>query len=309
VSHHRRRLLAAAALGVAAAPVPVAAQAFTVPRHVGAVTLAWQYIDNTGHRLTDGYYRPRGESVSTSALAEFEYGLTERLSASVGIPYVWAKYTGGQPAPSLLPVDMCGCWHSSFADFGFAARYRFGGNTWAVTPLVRYGLPSHDYAYRGEAVVGRNLNELQVGLAAGLRLGGSLSRATVQATYGYSFVETPLDDISIDKSTLVLDLGYALTSRLYVRAFGTGVYTHGGLRTGSVTGNPFPLPGEFAPIGSDRWQQRDRLVATKHWQVGAGLSYSLGPLDLFASYAKYVWGRDAHNGQSVNLGTTWYFER
>jgi hypothetical protein len=303
-----RRLLAAVAIA-ASMPTPAVAQAFTVPRHVGAVAFAWQYIDNTGHRLSDGYLNKKGESVSTSAFVEVEYGFTERLSASVGIPYVWAKYTGAQPAPSLLPVDLCGCWHSSFADFGFGARYRFGGNTWAVTPLVRYGQPSHDYAYRGEAVVGRNVTELQVGLAAGAKLGGALSRATVQATYGYSFVESPLEDVSVDKSTIVVDLGYAATSRLYVRAFGTGVYTHGGLRVGSVTGNPFPIPGEYAPVGSDQWLQRDRLGATRHWQVGAGLSYSLGSFDLFASYSKYVWGRDAHDGQTFNLGTTWYFER
>jgi hypothetical protein len=305
----RRLLLAAAAVALAATPAPVAAQAFTVPRHVGAVTVAWQYISNTGHRLSDGYYRPTGESVSTSALAEVEYGVTARLSASVGLPYVWAKYTGAQPPPSGLPVDKCACWSSSFADFGFSARYRFGGETWAVTPLVRYGLPSHDYAYQGEAVVGRDLNDLQLGLAGGLRLGGFLSRATVQATYGYSFVESPLPDVSIDKSTLFVDFGYAVSSGLYARAFGTGVYTHGGLRAGSPTGNPFPFPGELAPIGGERWLQRDRLLATKYWQLGGGLSYSLGSFDVFASYSNYVWGRDAHNGWSLNLGTTWYFER
>jgi hypothetical protein len=304
-----RRLLTAAAIAAASAPAPAAAQAFTVPRHVGAVALAWQYIDNTGHRLTDGYYRKAGDSVTTSVLAEVEYGVTERLSASIGIPYVWARYTGAQPPPSGLDVDKCGCWHSSFADFGFGVRYRFGGSTWAVTPLVRYGQPSHDYAYRGEAVVGRNVRELQVGLAAGVKLGGFLSKATAQATYGYSFVESPLEKVSMDKSTLVLDLGYAATSRLYVRALGTGLYTHGGLRVGSVTGNPFPLPGEFAPVGSDQWQQRDRLGATRYWQIGGGLAYSVGSFDLFASYTKYVWGRDAHNGQVFNLGTTWYFER
>jgi hypothetical protein len=301
----------AAAVLLGGAPAPAVAQAFGVPDGVGAVTIAWQYISNTGHRLSDGYYNPgpRGQSVSQSALAEIEYGVTPRLSASLGIPYVWAKYTGSQPAPSLLPVDTCGCWHSSFADFSVGARYRFGGATWALTPLVRYGYPSHDYAYQGEAVVGRNLNELQLGLAAGTKLGGFLSAVTAQATYGYSFVESPLPDVSIDKSTLSLDVGYAATRRLYLRAFGTGVYTHGGLRAGSPTGNPFLFPGDLAPIGGERWQQRDRVLATKYWQLGAGLAYSLGATDVFASYSNYVWGRDAHNGWSLNLGTTWYFER
>jgi len=298
----QRLVLSAAGLVFAANPVPAEAQAFTVPEGVGAVTLAWQYIDNTGHRLTDGYFRPAGQSVSWSALAEIDYGITHRLSASIGIPYVFAKYSGTQPPPSGLPVDTCGCWHSSFQDFGLGARYRFGGDTWAVTPFARYGLPSHRYPYQGEAVVGRNLDEL-------LLLGGFLSRATIQATYGYSFVESPLADISIDRSTFALDLGYAASRRLYVRAFGTGVHTHGGLRTGSVTGDPFFLPGELGPIGSERWLQRDRLIKARYVQVGGGLSYALGPVDVFTSFSKYVWGRDAHNGQVYNLGATWYFER
>jgi len=303
----RRFLLVIAALAGAVIPAPVAGQAFTLPRGVGAVTVAWQYVDNTGHRLSDGYYRPRGQSVSTSAVVDLDYGITNRLSAAVGIPYVFAKYTGGLPPPSGLPVDQCACWHSSFQDLSLMARYRLGNDTWAVTPLVRYGYPSHGYPYQGEAVVGRNLKELQFGVGAGLRLASFLPRATVQATYAYSFVESPLDDISIDRSTGALDLGYALGSRLYVRATGNWQYTHGGLRFGSVTGNPFFPPGELNT--PERYAQRDRVVRTNYWQAGGGLSYSVGPVDVFASFSKYVWGRDAHNGQVYNLGATWYFDR
>ena len=51
---------------LASAPSPAAAQAFTLPQGIGAVTLAWQYVDNTGHRLSDGYLRVAGQSVTTS---------------------------------------------------------------------------------------------------------------------------------------------------------------------------------------------------------------------------------------------------
>ena len=47
-----RGLLAAITLAAVAFQArPAAAQAFTPPRRMGAITLAWQYIDNTGHRL------------------------------------------------------------------------------------------------------------------------------------------------------------------------------------------------------------------------------------------------------------------
>ena len=156
--------VAGALLGVAAAfPSRAGAQAFTAPDGIGAVTLAWQYIDNTGHRYTDGYFNARGQSASSSLALDVEYAITDRLSASVGIPYVFAKYTGGLPPNSGLPVDMCQCWHSGFADFSASARYRFGSETWAITPVARFGQPSHDYPYRGEAVVGRGLSEFQLG--------------------------------------------------------------------------------------------------------------------------------------------------
>lgn len=301
-----RFLLATAVVAVlASVPRTVAAQAFTLPQGVAAVTVAWQYVDNTGHRLSDGFLLEAGQSVTTSAILELDYGFTDRLSASFGIPYVFAKYTGAMPPPSRLPVDACGCWHSSLQDFSLTARYRLGDDPWAFTPLVRYGLPSHDYRYQGEAVVGRNLQEMAVGVNAGARLVGLLPKASVQAGYTFSFVEKVVD-ISINRSNGFIDLGYALTSRLYARAAGIWQETHGGLKFGSPTGNPFFPPGEINT--PQRSAQRDRLLKTRYWQVAGGLSYSAGPADLFASYSKYVWGRDAHDGQVYTVGATWYFD-
>lgn len=301
-----RFLFAAAVVAAPAlAPASLFAQAFTLPGGVGAVTLAWQYVDNTGHRLSDGFLRHAGQSLSQSVVFEAEYGVTDRLSATVGIPYVFAKYTGAQPPPSGLPVDRCGCWHSGFQDFSLAARYRLGTESFAVTPALRYILPSHDYRYKGEAVVGRNLDEFQVGLSAGARLGGALSNASVQASYTYAFVEKVVD-VSIDRSNAVFDVGYALTRKLFIHGGANYQKTHGGLRIGSVTGHPFFLPGEYNT--PQKFAQRDRIGRVNYWQAGGGLSYSLGPVDLFAAYSKYVWGRDAHNGQIYTLGATWYFD-
>ena len=303
----KRRLLSATAIVavLASAPSPLAAQTFTLPQGVGAVTLAWQYVDNTGHRLSDGYLRVAGQSVTTSVDLELEYGVTDRLSATFGVPYVFAKYTGSLPPPSQLSLDACRCWHSSLQDFTLAARYRFGDDPWAATPVVRYIRPSHDYNYVGEAAVGKDLEEVQVGLSASVRLVGLLPKASVQAGYTYSFVEK-VADISINRSNGFVGLGYALTHRLYVQASGTWQRTHGGLRFGSVTGDPFFPPGEFNTPA--RIAQRDRIGRSNYWHVGGGLSYSAGPVDVFAAYSKYVSGTDTHNGQAYTVGTTWYFD-
>lgn len=301
-------LLRAAAVVAAlvSRPSPVSAQAFTLPQGVGAVTLAWQYVDNTGHRLTDGFLRRAGESVTQSAVFEVEYGVTDRLSASFGIPYVFAKYTGALPPPSNLPVDACACWHSGWQDFAFTARYRLGTDILAFTPHVRYVLPSHDYRFEGEAVLGRNLNELQVGASAGARLPGVLSRGSVQASYSYAFLEEVVG-VDIDRSSVVFDVGYAATRRLYARVGANYQETPGGLRRGSVTGRPFFPPGDYAGH-PELFAQRDRIGRVKYWQVGGGLSYDVGPADVFAAVSSYVWGRDAHDGEVYTVGATWYFD-
>ena len=302
--------LRAATIGalVLLAPALASAQAFTPPEGFGSVTVSAQLVDNTGHRFSDGFLLSRGQSRTASLLFEVDYGITDRLAVTLGLPYVFAKYSGDLPAPSGLPVDACQCWHSAFQDYGITARYRFGDRTWAVTPVARYSHPSHDYEYIGEAVVGKKLRELQVGVSSAVRLTGPLRKAAVQGSYLYSVVEKPIASVSVNRTNATLGVGYALTSRLYLSGNGSWQQTHGGLRIGSPTGNPFPVPGELGPIGSERFQQRDRLLRVNFWQAGGGVSYSLGPVDVFGSVMKYVWGRNAHNGQLYTAGVSWYFD-
>lgn len=293
------------ACSLAVIPASARAQAFTAPKGVGAVTLAWQYIDNTGHIFSDGFLVERGQSVTSSLALDVDYAISDRLSASVGIPYVFAKYTGSLPPPSGLPVDSCQCWHSGLADFSAGVKYRLGSDTWAVTPMARFGQPSHAYPYKGEAVVGKQLSELQLGVLAGLRLVDLLPQATVQAGYTYAFVEKALDDVSVNRSNVFVDLGYSVNRRIYLRGAWLWQHTHGGLLIGSPTGNPFPPPGELNT--PERWVERDRLLQARYMQLVVGLSVNAGPVDLFASYTKYVWGRNAHDGQAFGAGVAWYF--
>ena len=50
---------------------------------------------------------------------------------------------------------------------------------------------------------------------------------------------------AIDRSNASIDFGYALTSDLYLRGSAIVQQTHGGLRAGSASAQPFPLPGEL----------------------------------------------------------------
>src|SRR6185369_2908801 len=110
--------------------------------------------------------------------------------------------------------------HSTFQDVAVSARYRLGDDPWAVTPVLRYVRPSHDYRFQGEAVVGKNLSELQLGLTAGLKLTPLLPQASIGAGYTYALVDR-VAGISLDRSNAYVELGYSATRRLYVRALGT----------------------------------------------------------------------------------------
>jgi hypothetical protein len=292
---HRRSV--AAIVAVLVVPASAAAQAFTPPPRVGSVTVAWQWIDNTGHILTDGTFFPRGQSITSSVLAELDYGITERLAATVAVPFVFAKYTGQLPPFSGLERDACRCWHQSFQDFSIAGRYRLGDEFWALTPQVRVVIPSHDYAYRGEAVVGPNLNQVLLGISGAWRLAPALPKASIQAGYTFALVEKAVEDLRANRSNVSTSFGYALTRSVYVHGGALFQKTHGGL-TGFDLGVAPP----------DQRAQGDRLLKMRYWHLTGGLSYSAGFADLFFAVEPYVWGRDAHDGIAYTVGSTWYFD-
>jgi hypothetical protein len=296
VSSAPRRLLGVV-IAVLLLPGSAAAQAFTPPPRVGSVTVAWQWVDNTGHILTDGTLFPRGQSVTTSLMTEVDYGVTERLAATASVPFVFARYTGDLPPFSGLERDSCRCWHQSFQDFSIAGRYRFGDEFWALTPQVRYILPTHDYPYRGEAVVGPNLQQLLLSISGAWRLADALPKASIQAGYTYTVVEKAVEDIRANRSNLTTSFGYALSRSLFVHGGALYQKNHGGLTAFGVAVAP---PDEAA--------QADRLLKMRYWHMTGGVSYSTRFADLYFAVEPYIWGRDTHDGIAYTVGSTWYFD-
>ena len=254
-------------------------------------------MDNTGHIFTDGTFFPGGQSVTTSLLVEVDYGVTERFAATASVPFVFAKYTGGLPPRSGLELDACRCWNESFQDLSIAGRYRFGDEFWALTPQVRYIVPTHGYQYLGEAVVGPKLQQLQLGISAAWRLAPVLPKASLQAGYTYALVET-VEDIRPNRSNLTTSFGYALTRSLYVHGGALFQKTHGGLTV-------FDLVAGAPP---DQAAQADRLLKMRYWHLTGGVSYSTRFADLFFAVEPYVWGRDTHDGVAYTVGSTFYFD-
>ena len=291
----------------------VDAQAWVPQRGQGSISISYQRINNTGHILSDGHLFERRRSLNISLYLESDYAVTDRLSFTAGLPYVFGKYTDPLPPAGViipfLPKDKCRCWHSGPQDFGFTARYnvvRAAGGAFSLTPSMSVGLPSQNYDYRGESALGRNLKEVSIALDAGQRLDVISPNLVVQGRYSYAFVERPLDDIPLNRSNTSVEATYLLLKRrLAARGLASWQRTHGGLSYGSPFTNPRP-PFEFNT--PERLFQADRLLRANYFHAGGGFSYSFPRMDVFASYIPYVTGRQTHAGRALTLGISWPFE-
>jgi hypothetical protein len=241
---------------------------------------------------------------------EGEYALTDRLSVAAGIPYVFAKVTATSPPRPPIPAqpwDACHCWQSDWQDFGFTARYNIFNDVFALTPSISFGVPSHDYQFAGEAVVGRDLKQVQFAVDMGRRLDAISEKLSAQGRYSYAIVERPID-IPNNRSNARWEVSYGLTRKLSTYGFVSWQHTHGGLSFGSpVPGTPLlAWPGEVT--AGEPLQQHDRIMRDNYWHAGAGASYGFTRLDVFGSYESYVAGTDTHAGRAFTMGISFPFE-
>lgn len=300
-------LVALVVYAAACSPAPAYAQAWPAPAGAGSITLSTQVIDNTGHRLSDGSLLPDGKSRSASAGLDIDYAVTDRLALSVGLPYVAAKFIGPNPPPLVFrPVDQCRCWNSDWQNASASVRYTVLSGVVAITPSLTFVVPSHNYEWLGEAVVGFGLRELRLAVDAGVRLEQVSPRLAISTRYQYAAVEDVLD-VPNNRSNASLTVSYLLSERLSIRSGASWQRTHGGLRFGSLPGAALVVPGEANT--AERFFQHDRLLRDNHWHVGGGVTYSLPRVDLFASYLQFVAGTDTHAGQALTLGVSVPFQR
>ena len=295
---------------LAASATSTFAQAWVPPAGVGSVTVSFQNLDYSGHFATDGeFFEDVGTSVHNRVDLEADFAITDRLSIAVGLPFVFTKYTAADPLPPFvpfLPVDDCRCWHSGWQDFGFTARYNLVNGAFGLTPSMSMGVPSHGYDFQGEAVFGERLKELRIAVDAGRRLDVISPRLSVQGRYSYAFVEQVLDDVPIARSNAALEGEFLFTRRLSGRGALLWQRVHGGLRLGSLSGNPFDFPGEVNT--PERMEQHDRLLRDNNFRIGGSVTYSMDRMDVFFSYIELLQGNDSHGGRAITAGVSWPFE-
>jgi hypothetical protein len=281
----------------------------------GSVSLTFQaleyggHFDQTGQALT-GTARSR----AFVGLFEFEYGLTDRLALTAGLPYIASRFTGRQDEPIMVlinkrydeyrqthpeaPADQSldtGNYYTTFQDFGFALRYNILDRGLAVTPVVAATIPSHHYRTIGEAAPGLDRLALHTGVSVGRLLDPLLRNGYIHGRYIYSFVQR-FRGIPLDRSSAELEVGYAITPTVEVRAIGDWMRTHGGVG--------FWEAYEDLSL----FLEHDRLLPSRHWRLGGATTVSLtDALDLDAAVVTFLAGADTRYGTGVNVGLTWRF--
>lgn len=284
--------MAVAALSIlafGASTRPVRAQAWAPRAGEGDVALVVQTIDHVGRVFPDVRIECCGTTNVALAVGA-TYGLTDRWSISGAVPYVFAQYRGGPPSgpAAFLPyeaVDECHCLHSSVQDFGFASHYNLLKirRTFSLMTSLAVGVPSHNYEYVGEAVVGFDLKQLELSADAGGQLDFIVPGLSVEGHYGYTIVERALD-ISHNRTNAQLDTAYTFSSRVGGHLILSHQHTYGGLR----------FPSDIEPF-PERYSEFHRLLQDNYFQAGAGVSYTWSVWDLSFFLLRTVSGDNTHD--------------
>ena len=176
-----------------------------------------------------------------------------------------------------------------------SVRYNVTRKGMVFTPYLGTVVPSHAYPYYGHAAPGQRLREVQVGaFAAKLIASGPLAGLFVSGRAGYGFVEQVMD-MSHNRTSGDFEVGYFLTPSL--RAFGivSGQYTHGGI--------DFPASGGMFSLPPEQRYVHDIIQQVHYVHAGGGVSYSISDsIDMFASFARQVSGRNGHAAEPGDHG-------
>ena len=307
-----RSLLSFFALLVFVTPRLVAAQAYIPPKGEGTVSASFQSVHTSGQLNSTGDELGPDKTDTRALIWHVEYGLTKKLAVHASLPFMFVKYEG--PVPHSFDRDRQpsnlddGTYHGNFQDFYFGARYGvIQSPRFALAPFVEVILPSHDYEYTGQAVVGRDLRAVLVGAAVGGFLDDVAPGLHFQTRISYAMTEKVFG-IRPNRTGIDTAVGYFITPRLAVQFVETFQFYHAGLDF--VGPNPaFVLSnGERTTI--DHIFSHDRLLRTRVLNFGGGATYAFNEsLGVFGTFTTMAWGRNIQRPErAFTMGVNWSFK-
>jgi hypothetical protein len=267
-------------------------QAWTPSRGEGDYSVVFQDLYTRDHLLQDGSRIDAGHVTLLGAVQSLDFGVTDRLAATLALPFGAGKYSGH--SPHQFPIDD-GNYHGSLQDMGIGIRYNWLARPVILTPFVLVSFPMSHYEHFAHSAIGSDSWEFRVGVNAGHHFESVLPRAYYQLQYSYAVAESFMN-IRPDRNRFNGEFGYFLTKRLSVRALALSQLTHGGLDV-----SDFHHRVATDPL----WRQHDRIQRVNFFNLGGGVAYSLTRnLDVFGSLLHTMWGINGHalyTGLTVGL--------
>ena len=273
------------------------AQAWTPAKGEGTLSLTYQNYDVAGHYDAQGRKNDNGGTQSHAAITEVDYGITDTISLTVGLPFIASKYTGpdvyfvGGIETHPGPLDDR-TYHGAFQDLRLEVRRLFWAGPVPIAPFIGASFPTHDYETVGEAVPGRGRRDLQVGASIGANLDRVLGGAYAHGRYGYAMAQK-IQGFSFTRSNVDIEIGVPVGSRVVIRGLAAWQIRHRG-----------PSVNELAVD----WEHHDRFIAVSYTNLGVGVSLPIGTADVYALWMGTAAGRNgAHRGRTLAAGVTFGF--
>jgi len=230
-----------------------------------------------------------------------EFVPIRNLAVNVGLPLMLIEYTGDKSAIYAHPGGGRyddGNLHATLTDLRAGARYQVLEDPLALSPHLAVSIPVANYEAVGNAVAGRHLKALHLGLAVG-RVFGEATYA--HALYEFSIVERydrtmETAQFGQNRSDFAVTVGHKLLDqRLDLHVDVNGRVTHGGMNF-----------SQFGMLPMNDQLYHDPILAESILLVGGGLGYQItNGLGISAGARLFVTGANTQNANVFVFGVTW----
>ena len=182
----------------------------------------------TGDFIYDSGDFDGGSTISHALVLSGVYSINERWKLYASIPYVQRRHSGTGPGAHIFtefdqfePPDMRiiddGSYNGGFQDISVGVQYlAVDSPRISLSPYVSYGTPVTDYPFYGAAAIGRQLDELHLGLSMDLR--PYFSDWLFQADLTYAISENVLG-VDLNYWLANVAAAYYVTPRFIPRIF------------------------------------------------------------------------------------------
>ena len=232
-----------------------------------------------------------GNTTSHALVLSGAYSINERWRLFASIPYVQRRQTGAagvhNPAVDFVqfePPDMRfiddGSYHGDFQDFTFGVQYvAVESPLFSLSPYASYGIPMTNYPFYGAAAIGKQLEELHLGVSMELR--PYFSDFLFHADLTYAISEDVLG-VDLDYWLASVAVGYYVTPRFIPRLFVSAREAPNAL-----------IAEDILDWDSEHGWRHDQILKHSYVNAGMGMDYLID--ERYSISATYYRALDSDN--------------